>query len=669
MKKIILSFLFLASLVFSMKFTVVTDIDYPPFTYIDQDGKLVGISPKLWELFSQRTGIEIELIPMNWDDALQTAREGKTDIIDLIFVTEERKKFLDYSIEIYKLTSSIYYHDHLPTLRNLKDLTPYVVGVKKGDALYEIAKSSNPSVQFRFYDTYAELFVALKNHEVEVILIDDVPAEYYLHRFDMIYQVKKSEPFTENSLHWAVPKEKGYILTMLNNGLEKISPKEIKDIVLSMLPRAGIDPSIISITLIITSILIAALLFFFGLSIYLRKAINKATKELNQKNEQLSAYNEELEAQSEEIKAMNEELERVLSELEKANTNFMNTLNLIDEAFNLQENEEIFLRRAFNLIFDMFARADVGNISLFEGKIWRVIEARGFDKNSINVLNIPSNELYVPDRAIIVKDIRSIDIKRMREDIFLEIEKIIPKPSYTMIIPMKIADEIIGDIVLETKQDSGKIFTEHDLRMAESLAQIVTSFFLIRRYISVREELNRQIVSMLVKALEYYDKYTQGHSHRVAQLCKNMARKIGLSEAELELAGLLHDVGKICVPQSILNKDGYLTDEEFEFVKQHPIKGYELVTSIKGMERIAKIILYHHERYDGKGYPVGLKGEKIPMESQIIFIADSFDAMTTARPYRKIPMAIEEAIQEIKNCSGTQFNPDLVKVFIETICE
>lgn len=669
MKKIILSFLFFASLVFSMKFTVVTDIDYPPFTYIDQDGRLVGISPKLWELFSQRTGIEIELIPMNWDDALQTAREGKADVIDLIFVTEERKKFFDYSIEIYRLTSSIYYHDHLPTLKNFKDLSPYVVGVKKGDALYEIAKSSNPSIQFRFYDTYAELFVALKNHEVEIILMDDVPAEYYLHRFDMIYQVKKSEPFTENSLHWAVPKGKEYILTLLNNGLEKISPKEIKSIVLSMLPHAGIDPSIISITLIITSILIVALLFFFSLNVYLRKAVHKSTKELNQKNEQLNAYNEELEAQSEEIKAMNEELERVLSELEKANTNFMSTLNLIDEAFNFQENGEIFLRRAFNLIFDMFAQTDVGNISLFEGKTWRVIEARGFDKNSINVLNISSSELYIPDRAVIVKDIRSIDIKRMREDIFVKIERIIPKPSYTMIIPMKIADEIIGNIVLETKQDSGKIFTEHDLKMAESLAKIVTSFFLIRRYISVREELNKQIVSMLVKALEYYDKYTQGHSDRVAQLCKKMARKIGLSEAELELAALLHDVGKICVPQNILNKDSYLTDEEFEFIKQHPIKGYELVSSINGMERIAKIILFHHERYDGKGYPVGLKGEKIPMESQMIFIADSFDAMTTARPYRKVPMTVEQAIQEIKNCSGTQFNPDLVKVFIEMICE
>lgn len=670
MRKIVLSLIFIiASITFSVKLTVVTDIDYPPFTYTDQEGKLVGISPKLWELFSQRTGIEIELIPMNWEDALRTAQEKKTDVIDLIFVTEERRKFLDYSIEIYRITSSIYYHDHLPTLKSLKDLTPYVVGVKKGDALYEIAKDSNPSIQFRFYDTYGELFLALKNHEVEVILMDDVPAEYYLHRFDMVYQVKKSRPFTENSLHWAVPKGKEQVLMLLNNGLEKISPKEIQNIVLSMAPRAGIDPSVLLITFIIVLILVGILLLFFGLNVYLRKIVHQATKELDRKNEQLSAFNEEIEAQSEEIKAMNEELERALSELEKTNNNFVSTLSLIDEAFNLQEDGEVFLRKAFKLIFDMFPKADVGNISLFDRKTWQIIEAFGFDKDSINILKIPSSELYIPDKPVIVKDIRSLDSKRMHHDVFAEVEKVIPEPSYTMIIPMKISDEIIGDIVLETKQDSGKVFTENDLRMAESLAKIVTSFFLVRRYISIREELNKEIVSMLVKALEYYDKYTQGHSQRVAELCKKMARKLGFSESELELAALLHDIGKIYVPQSVLNKEGYLTDDEFELVKQHPVKGYELISSINGMEKIAKIILYHHERYDGKGYPMGLKGEEISLESQVIFIADSFDAMTAARPYRKVPMTIEKAIEEIKNCSGTQFNPDVVKIFLEIVHE
>ncbi len=591
------------------------------------------------------------------------AKEKKTDIIDLIFVTEERKKFLDYSIEIYKITSSIYYDETLPALRNLKELTPYVVGVKKGDALYDIAKNANPSIQFRFYDTYADLILALKNHEVQVFLMDDIPAQYYLHRFDMVYRVKKSQPFTENSLHWAVPKGKEQILTLLNSGLEKISPKEIQNIVLSMIPRAGVDSKLITTVLIIVLILITAVLFLFGLNIYLKKAVQKATGELNRKNEQLSAYSEELKAQSEEIKTMNEELERALNELEKASSSFTRTLDLIDDAFNLHEDGAVFLKKAFKLIFEMFPKAVIGSISLVEEKTCRVIEARGFDKDLINDLEIPSDQLYVPDKPLIVKDIRTLYGQKTNGNVI----DIIPESSYAMVLPMEIAAESIGVIVLGTEQGSGGTFTEQDLRMAASLTKIITSFFVIREYISMKERLNREIVLMLVKALEYYDKYTQGHSKRVANLCKKMAVKFGFSESELELAALLHDVGKIYVPQSVLNKEGFLDSEEFELVKEHPIKGYELISSVKGMEKIAKIVLYHHERYDGKGYPMGLKDGDIPLESQIIFVADSFDAMTTARPYRKIPMTVEKAIEEIKKCSGTQFNPDVVKVFISII--
>ncbi|MEJ5228402.1 MAG: transporter substrate-binding domain-containing protein [Pseudothermotoga sp.] len=297
MRKICLLILLLPVLIsLGMKITVVTDIDYPPFTYIDQEGKLVGISVKLWQLFSERTGVEVELLPMNWHEAIEMAREKETDVIDLIFVTEERKKFLDYSISVYKLTSSIYYNEGLPTLKNLNDLTPYVVGVKKQDALYDIAKAENPKIQFKFYDTYGELFQALKNHEIQVILMDDIPARYYLHRYDLVYQVRKSPPFTENDLHWAVPKGKSAVLELLNSGLQKISPKEIEQIVSSMIPPAGVDPSVIYLLLLVVTILIG---FVFALLLFnrlLKNSVKRATAELKRSNEQLSAYNEELEA-------------------------------------------------------------------------------------------------------------------------------------------------------------------------------------------------------------------------------------------------------------------------------------------------------------------------------------------------------------------------------------
>ncbi|MEJ5228401.1 MAG: HD-GYP domain-containing protein [Pseudothermotoga sp.] len=341
-------------------------------------------------------------------------------------------------------------------------------------------------------------------------------------------------------------------------------------------------------------------------------------------------------------------------------------MKLINEAFNLEEDAERFLKKAFDVILDMFPNVDLANISLFDGKVWKVVEAKGFNKDLINALKIPSDQLYTPSEPVLVKEIREFDRQRMISEIFEKIEHIIPRPANTMILPMKVTDQIIGGIVLETTE-AQQHFSEHELTAANAIAKIVTSFFVVRRFVTLQEKMSREIVSMLVKALEYYDRYTQVHSQRVAELSKKMAGKLGLSASELELAALLHDVGKIYIPQGILNKEGHLTNDEFDLVKKHPVKGYELINSIGGMEKIARIILYHHERYDGKGYPMGLKNGEIPIESQVIFIADSFDAMTTPRPYRKTPMSFEDAINELKRCAGTQFNPLVVEVLVGII--
>ena len=131
------------------------------------------------------------------------------------------------------------------------------------------------------------------------------------------------------------------------------------------------------------------------------------------------------------------------------------------------------------------------------------------------------------------------------------------------------------------------------------------------------------------------------------------------------MAGLLHDVGKIGVPEAVLQKPGRLTDEEFEQIKQHPAIGAKILRDIKQIEDIIPGVLYHHERYDGKGYPDGLAGEDIPLMGRIICLADCFDAMTTSRTYRKA-LPLEVAMAEIRRCAGTQFDPRLAEVFLRS---
>ena len=132
---------------------------------------------------------------------------------------------------------------------------------------------------------------------------------------------------------------------------------------------------------------------------------------------------------------------------------------------------------------------------------------------------------------------------------------------------------------------------------------------------------------------------------------------------EIEIAGLLHDIGKIAMPKSILCKNGKLTDEEFLVMKSHPVRGEKIVINIKKLQTISEWVKAHHEKWDGNGYPDGLKGEEIPLAGRIIALADTYDAMTSTRPYRTA-LSHEVAMSEIKRCSGTQFDPALAEVFL-----
>ncbi len=173
----------------------------------------------------------------------------------------------------------------------------------------------------------------------------------------------------------------------------------------------------------------------------------------------------------------------------------------------------------------------------------------------------------------------------------------------------------------------------------------------------------------MAKILDARDPHTSQHSTRVTSLSMTLADGLVLTQEErdtLYIAASLHDIGKVGIPDSILLKPSALTDEEFAVIKKHPDIGADILKSLPPMIKETEIIRHHHERYDGRGYPLGLKAEEIPYLSRIITLADSFDAMTSDRPYRK-GMTTEEAIQEIDRCKGRQFDPALAEIFIQKI--
>ena len=182
----------------------------------------------------------------------------------------------------------------------------------------------------------------------------------------------------------------------------------------------------------------------------------------------------------------------------------------------------------------------------------------------------------------------------------------------------------------------------------------------------------RQTIAMactLVSLIDLRDQYTGSHSSRVASYCRGIGILMGLPDAEVEsvvLAASLHDIGKIGVPDHVLLKPGKLDEGEFEWIKKHPEYGWMALRNVEGFEQESLMVLHHHESLHGRGYPGGLVGSQIPMGSRIIAVADSFDALTTDRPYR-LKRSKREALQEIIRCAGTQFDPGAVAAFQQSM--
>jgi HD-GYP domain-containing protein (c-di-GMP phosphodiesterase class II) len=240
-------------------------------------------------------------------------------------------------------------------------------------------------------------------------------------------------------------------------------------------------------------------------------------------------------------------------------------------------------------------------------------------------------------------------------------------------------DDLLGILLLGEKLNKKKFGRDeleffvalgHDVAMAIKNAQL---FKELETELKQKQQLFINTTVALAAAIDAKDHYTHGHTERVTNLSLAIAKKLAeINKKEfndgflehLHIASLLHDIGKIGIPESVLNKDGALNDEEKKLIMDHPDIGAVILNPIRELEECIQGVKYHHENYDGSGYPEGLKGEQIPLIASIISVADTFDAMTTDRPYRK-GLSKEEAVREIERVAGQQLNPEICGVFVQ----
>ena len=233
-------------------------------------------------------------------------------------------------------------------------------------------------------------------------------------------------------------------------------------------------------------------------------------------------------------------------------------------------------------------------------------------------------------------------------------------------VPVKVKEKTIGVLEAINKQERGG-FNSGDLSLFLSLADQVAIALDNSRLYQELEEMFFQTTDSLADAIEKRDPYTGGHTQRVTRYSLAIAKYLQLNPLErkwLKITSVLHDIGKVGIEDQILRKPEPLSPDESEMIKRHCNIGVEIIKHIRQLRESIPGVKYHHEKLDGKGYPDGLKGEEIPLLAKIVAVADTFDAMTTDRPYR-IAMERETAVKELEKCSGTQFDEKVVEAFIQ----
>jgi putative nucleotidyltransferase with HDIG domain len=238
------------------------------------------------------------------------------------------------------------------------------------------------------------------------------------------------------------------------------------------------------------------------------------------------------------------------------------------------------------------------------------------------------------------------------------------------LIPLRVNQEAVGVLVVgEEYHAMPEVTLKEKMRLAVLIADQAASAIYRAKLSNQLEESQFQTVMTLVKVMESRDPYISGHSQKVTELSVRLARQLNCSPIEVRAirwAAMLHDIGKVGIRDTVLNKNGSLDTREWDEMRMHPEKGAEIVRMSANMEFVAAIIQAHHEYYDGSGYPHGLKRDMIPFGARILAVADAYSAMRDDRPYR-MGATFEEAVNELKRCSGTQFDPMVVEAFLSVL--
>ncbi|CBH20535.1 exported protein of unknown function [Acetoanaerobium sticklandii] len=601
--------------------------DYPPVEFLDND-KYVGMSADYFKLLEKKLGIKINMVEFdNWDELIEQAKSRKISGITAATKTPERSEYLDFTVP-YILNPNVIitrknFSENL-TFEKLANTSMEIL-VVEGYDIIEFLNERFPKLEYKTVKTPSDGMRMVAFGEADAMIIEIMSASATIERDNITNLVVNVETPYESSLSIATRNDWPMLSTIFNKGLAQISQQERKEIEQRWMPlqRKNLFENRYFwfglLTLLLGLSIIIIVISIWNAS--LKKAVKEKTKALEVSTQELlyKTYHDELTGLYnrvyfseilEEIQSKPLPLSIILADL--------NCLKITNDTFGHEAGDKLIIKMA-KLIQSNIEESHIA--CRIGGDEMIIIMPETDAKKSLDIL----------------AKIKQATISSKEEPI---------RPLVALGAATKINED----------ESFSRLFKRAEEKMYEN--KMDESEY---TYDKVIGSFKKAILENEYESLEHYD--------RLKALCLELGYAMNLDKEDLDALVLLsdlHDIGKAGLDKEILLKEGPLTHDEWEKIKRHPELGFKIVSSSVKFSHVGKGILAHHEHWDGKGYPQGLKGEEIPLIARIFAVVEAYDVMTHKRPYRQI-LTKNEAIQELKNCSGTQFDSRVAEVFINMI--